>query len=164
VDPVNLTIGLFLVILGIVLIGIEVVHPGVFLLIPAAVILASGFLYLFLPDYLLGTIWGPAVVIVAAFVAALATIPYYQRIAPIHKPMSTTPDALAGEIGLVIAPVVPDSLSGKVRVRSEVWSARSDTAIPVGTKVRILGGEGVSIRVQPVEGLSSPAARPSGAS
>jgi membrane protein implicated in regulation of membrane protease activity len=159
-DPIQLTIGLFLVILGIVLLGIEVVHPGVFLLIPAGVVIASGLLYLFLPYYLLDTIWGPAVVIVVAFVAAIATVPYYQRIAPIHKPMSTTPDALEGEIGLVVAPVVPDSLSGKVRVRSEIWSARSDRNIPVGTKVRIMGGEGVSVRVQPVDATTDAAPVP----
>ena len=58
-------------------------------------------------------------------------------------------------MGIVIAPVVPNTLKGKVRVKSEVWSARSDVAIPTGVRVRVVQGEGVSITVQPVEGQAA---------
>jgi membrane protein implicated in regulation of membrane protease activity len=148
---VSIALGVFLVIVGLVLLAIEIIHPGVFLLIPASVVLGSGILYLVLPDFLLNTIYGPAVVIFLAVAAALLTIPYYRRIAPTHPPMSTTADGLTGEVGVLIAPVRPDSLQGKVRIRSEVWSARADHPIPAGTHVRIVSGEGVSVRVEAIE-------------
>jgi membrane protein implicated in regulation of membrane protease activity len=97
------------------------------------------------------TSYGLAAIVLAAFAAAFATIPYYRRIVPVHQPLSTTVGSLYGELGLVIAEVLPDSLQGKVRVRSEIWSARSDHRIPVGTKVRVVGGEGVSVVVQPID-------------
>lgn len=155
--PVAL-VGIFLVVFGLALFVIELVHPGAFLLIPGSIVLSAGFLYLFLPDILLDSPWGPGIVLMAAFLATLATVPYYKRIAPIHRPMSTTPSSLEGEVGVVVATVVPDTLRGKVRVRSEVWSARSDITIPEGARVRVLGGEGVSILVRPIEAPSAAAA------
>lgn len=145
----GIAIGLFLIILGLVLLGIELAHPGVFLLIPATAILVAGVLYLFAPDILLNTFWGPVAITVAAFAAAFATIPYYQRIAPIHRPMSTTSGSLQGETGLVVSEVIPNTLRGKVRIKSEIWSAQSERPIPVGTKVRVVHGEGVSVWVIP---------------
>jgi membrane-bound ClpP family serine protease len=150
VEVFGLAIGLFLIILGLVLLGIELAHPGVFLLIPATAILVAGSIYIFAPDILLNTLWGPVAISIAAFAAAFGTIPYYKRIAPIHRPMSTTSGSLQGEIGLVISEVIPDSLRGKVQFQSEIWSARSEQPIPVGTKVRVVRGEGVSVWVVPL--------------
>ncbi|MCI4330631.1 MAG: NfeD family protein [Thermoplasmata archaeon] len=150
--------GVFMVLVGLVLLAVEVLHPGVFLLIPGTMVLGAGLLLLLLPQFLLQTIYGPSVVILLAVAAALVTIPYYRRIAPTHAPMSTTANGLTGEVGVLIAAVRPDSLQGKVRIRSEIWSARADRAIPAGTHVRIVSGEGVSVRVEPIETASSGAA------
>jgi membrane protein implicated in regulation of membrane protease activity len=149
------TIGFILIIGGLILIAIEFVHPGAFLLIPGTVVLAGGAMYLVAPGFLTGTIYGPLIVAVVAVAAMFATIPYYRRMGAIHRPMSTTPDSLTGESGVVVTAVVPDSMRGKVRVHSEVWSARSDRPIPVGTRVRVQGGEGVSVWVQPLEADAS---------
>ncbi|MCI4353261.1 MAG: NfeD family protein [Thermoplasmata archaeon] len=154
-DPVALGIGVTLVAIGLVLFVLELVHPGVFLLIPASILLAAGVLALFAEPLLLTTVWGPAVVVTVAVGAAFATIPYYRWVAPTHKPMSTTSDSLTGEVGIVIAPIVPDTIRGKVRINSEVWSARADRPIPEGTKVRVLRGEGVSVTVQPLDGYGA---------
>lgn len=148
--PIYDVLGVILVIAGVFLFAIEIVHPGALLLIPASIVIAAGLLFLFLPDVLVGSVLGPVIVVVAALVAALATIPYYRWVAPVHRPMSTIPSSLEGEVGVVIAPVIPDTLKGKVRVNSEIWSARAEIPIPAGTRVRILGGEGVSIRVVPL--------------
>lgn len=153
---INDVLGVILVLIGVALFVFELVHPGALLLIPATIVITAGLLYLFLPSILLDSYIGPAVVVAAAFLAAIATIPYYRWVAPTHRPMSTTSQGLEGEIGVIVAPVVPDTLRGKVRVRSEIWSARSDAPIPNGTKVRILGGEGVSVRVVPLETPASP--------
>ena len=56
-----------------------------------------------------------------------------------------------GAEAIVIVPIVPNTLKGKVRVRSEVWSARASVEIPEGTRVRVVHGEGVSVTVVPLE-------------
>ncbi len=149
-------VGVALVAAGAALFVFELVHPGALLFIPASVLMAAGLLYLFIPSDLLDSYIGPAVVIIAALVAALCEIPYYRYVAPTHWPISTTSAGLAGEEAVVIAPIVPDTLRGKVRVRSEIWSARANFPIPVGTRVRVVKGEGVSLTVTPVEPPPTP--------
>ncbi len=130
--------------------ALEFVHPGALLLIPGSILVVGGLLYLFLPDFLLDTPWGAVLIIVAAIVATVLEIPYYRWIAPTHGPMTTTAAGLVGQVGTVIAPVVPDTLRGKVRIKSEIWSARAPQPIPVGAKVRVVAGEGVAVQVQQV--------------
>lgn len=148
-------VGIVLIIGGLILLALEIVHPGAFLLIPGAVVLTGGVLYLFAYPLLTSTIYGPLIVAAVAILAAFVTIPYYRHIGATHRPMTTTPDSLTGEVGMVITAVVPDSLSGKVRIHSEVWSARSDRPIPAGTRVRVEGGQGVAVWVRPVESSAS---------
>ncbi len=147
---VNDAIGITMVVVGIALLAFELIHPGALLIIPGSILLAAGFLYLFLPNVLLDSYIGPVVVIVVAIGGALVEIPYYRWVAPVHRPMSTTSGGLVGEEAIVIAPVEPNTLRGKVKVRSEIWSAKADEPIPVGTRVRIVHGEGVSVTVQPI--------------
>jgi inner membrane protein len=148
IDP---AIGVVLVVAGIVLLASELIHPGALLLIPGSILLVAGFLYLFLPNILLDSYIGPIGIIITAICAALIEIPYYRWVAPTHRPMSTTSGGLVGDEAIVIADVIPNTLKGKVRVRSEVWSARSNVAIPAGTRVRVVHGEGVSVSVEPLE-------------
>ena len=143
--------GIALIILGIILFAFELIHPGALLLIPGSILLVAGFLYLFLPSTLLDSWVGPFAIVLAAVVAGLVEIPYYRWVAPTHRPMSTTSGGLVGEEGIVLAPVEPNTLRGKIRVRSEVWSAKSDHPIPVGTRVKVVHGEGVSVSVVPIE-------------
>jgi inner membrane protein len=151
VDLTNLGISAVLIIVGSGLFAFELIHPGAWLLIPASIMIVAGLLYITLPNLLLNSLFGPSIVVLVALAAALATIPYYRWVAPIHKPMSTTVQSLEGQTGIVVAAVVPDSLSGKVQIQSEVWSARSDQPIPRGTKVRVVSGEGVSVLVRPID-------------
>ena len=146
----TLVLGIAIVAGGFAVLAIELTHPGAFLMVPAVTMIVAGFLLIFLPDTFLNSSIGPIAVAIAAAAAGIITIPYYRWVAPVHRPMSTTPTSLEGETAIVIAPVVPDTISGKVRVGSEVWSASSDAPIPAGTHVRVLGGEGVSLRVAPL--------------
>jgi inner membrane protein len=149
-------LGIALVVIGLVLFTLELIHPGALLLIPGSILLVAGILYLAFPNVLLDSPWGPGIILLSVVVAICIEVPYYRWIAPQSPPMSTTPLALVGQEGVVIAPVVPHTLRGKVRVKSEVWSARSNVPIAVGTRVKIVHGEGVSIMVQPLE--TAPAA------
>jgi membrane protein implicated in regulation of membrane protease activity len=144
-------IGIALVAAGVALLAFELIHPGALLLIPGSILLVAGFLYLFLPNDLLDSYVGPVAIIVVAIVAALVEIPYYRWVAPTHRPLSTTSAGLVGDEAIVTTPIVPNTLKGKVRVRSETWSARAATPIPAGTRVRVVHGEGVSLTVEPIE-------------
>ena len=144
-------VGLLMVFVGLALFAIELVHPGALLLIPGTILIVAGVIAAFFNDALLFSLAGIASIVGSALVATAIQIRYYQRIAPTHRPMTTTSGGLAGEVGIVIAPVEPNTLRGKVRIKSEIWSARSDRAIPEGTKVRVVSGEGVAVQVVPVD-------------
>ncbi|MGD0718792.1 MAG: NfeD family protein, partial [Thermoplasmata archaeon] len=85
---------------------------------------------------------------------------YYRWVAPVHPPMSTTVGTLIGQEGVIVAPVVPDSLHGKVRIGSEIWSARAEVPIAPGTHVRVVGGSGVSVSVEVLPSGSGSAGAP----
>jgi inner membrane protein len=148
---VNDAIGILLIVVGVVLLAFELVHPGALLLIPGSILLVAGLLYLLLPSYLLDSPIGPIAIVIAAVVGALLEIPYYRYVAPTHRPLSTTSGGLEGDEAIVISPIVPNTLKGKVRIRSEVWSARSSQPIAAGTRVRVVHGEGVSVSVEPID-------------
>ncbi len=137
-------------VMGVALFVIELVHPGAFLLIPGSVLLVGGLTYTFIPAVLLQSPWGAILVALAAMLAAAVSVPAYRRLAPVHRPMVSAPVSLVGRIGLVTTTVRPNSLSGKVQVDSEIWSARSETTIAAGTMVEVVGGEGVCVIVRPV--------------
>ncbi|MFG1530538.1 MAG: NfeD family protein [Thermoplasmata archaeon] len=153
---VNETLGILIVIFGLGLIVFEFIHPGAILLIPGSILVVIGALYLLYPNALLDSIYGPIAIVTVALLAVLVEIPYYRYIAPERPPMTTTTAGLLGRVGVVTSPVVPDTLRGKVRIDSETWSARSDQEIPVGTRIRVVGGEGVSVVVVPEPLAQSP--------
>jgi len=153
---VNETLGVLIVVFGLALIAFEFVHPGAVLLIPGSILVVIGVLYLVYPSALLDSVYGPIAIVVVALLAILAEVPYYRHVAPVHPPMATTTAGLLGKVGVVTSPVVPDTLRGKVRLGSETWSARSDQEIPVGTRIRVVGGEGASVVVVPDRPEQSP--------
>ena len=153
---VNVVAGLLIVIIGAGLFTVEIFHPGALLLIPGSIVLVAGFLYLFAPNDLLDSYIGPVAIVIAAILGALIEIPYYRWVAPVHRPLSTTSAGLVGDEAVVITAVEPETLKGKVRIRSETWSARASQPIPAGTRVRVIHGEGVSLTVEPIE---TPAAK-----
>jgi membrane-bound ClpP family serine protease len=153
---VDVGVGIAILFIGAALFTIELFHPGALLLIPATIMIVGGILYLLIPNVLLRSIWGPVAILVAAVVATFATVLYYRWLAGTHRPLSTTSGGLVGEEAIVIVDVVPNTLRGKVRVRSEVWSARASHPIPAGTKVRVVAGEGVSVTVEPLPQAPAP--------
>lgn len=59
--------------------------------------------------------------------------------------------SIVGETGEVVNEVNP-KMAGVVRVRSELWSATSETSIPAGTKVRVTRQVGLQAWVAKLEG------------
>ncbi len=144
---INEALGVIIVIVGIALIVFEFFHPGAILLIPGSILVVVGLFYLIYPSGLLDSDYGPIAIVVVALLAALAEIPYYRHIAPEHPPIAATAAGLIGKVGVVTTTVVPDSLRGKVRIDSEIWSARADREIPVGARIRVVNAGGVSVEV-----------------
>jgi membrane-bound serine protease (ClpP class) len=58
----------------------------------------------------------------------------------------TGSEAMPGELAEVVEPVGTDH--GTVRLRGENWRARSAGPIAVGERVRVLGVEGLTLRVE----------------
>jgi len=155
---VDVAVGILIIIIGGGFFTIEIFHPGALLLIPATIMIVGGFLYLLIPSVLLESVWGPIAILVAAVVATIVTVLYYRWLAGVHKPLSTTSGGLVGEEAIVVADIVPNTLRGKIRVSSEIWSAKGDAPIPKGTRVRVVAGEGVSVTVEPISPEPSPEA------
>ena len=56
------------------------------------------------------------------------------------------PEAMIGTVGEVVYECDPE---GRVRLAGELWKARSDVVAPVGTRVRVLAIDGLTLEVQP---------------
>ncbi|HEV2449409.1 MAG TPA: NfeD family protein [Thermoplasmata archaeon] len=151
----TISLGIIVLLVGLAVTTFEVLHPGAFLLIPGTVFIVVGLMYIFIPDVLTTSYYGPLVIAVVAIAAMFATIPLYKHAGKTHRPSTTTPYSLVGEPGLVVAAVDNDSLRGKVRVGSEIWSARASRQLPAGTRVRVTGGEGVAVTVEAVDSDAS---------
>jgi membrane protein implicated in regulation of membrane protease activity len=147
----NLVLGLILALIGVIALGLEFAHPGALLFIPGTVLILGGTIYAFLPLSVSLSGLGVLIVVIGAIVGGLVEIPYLKWRAPTHKPLSSTSAGFEGEQAIVTVTIVPNTLKGKVRIHSEIWSADAKTPIPAGTPVRVVKGEGVTLYVEPVE-------------
>ena len=88
--------------------------------------------------------WGIAAVAVAA-VVEVAEVFFWIRFLRRYR-VTTGVEGLVGERAEVVAELAP---TGRVRVRGELWAARSArTAIP-GQRVRISAVDGLTLEVEP---------------
>jgi membrane protein implicated in regulation of membrane protease activity len=58
-------------------------------------------------------------------------------------------EALVGRHGIVTHDIEPTTGVGRVNVSGEDWAARSAGAIAAGTKVRVVGADGIVLEVTP---------------
>lgn len=148
--PVNV-VGILLVLLGIVffILEIKVVSYGI-LGIGGTVALIIGSLMLYKGNPLTGEGLHITFVlpIVLAFVAILAFL-VYLAIKAFKNPVQAGPETLIGQIAIVKEKIEP-SKTGKVFVFGEYWSAQSDEVIESEVKVKIVGIEGMVLKVKPL--------------
>ena len=141
------------IIVGVAIIILDFIHPGAFLILPGTVLLLAGILLLAFSSFNILTLAGAPLLIVGVVLVAFAlAIPLYQRIAPTHPPVATTVETLVNWPAEVTTDIVPGTMHGKIRVRSETWSATASVPIPAGQQVRVVGGRGVVLTVEPMEG------------
>ncbi len=145
-----MTLGLILIIIGIVLIIFEATEPGFFIAIPGGVLLTLGVIAVAFPDILL-TYWTPLLLAAVVIPLMFLSMKLYQKISPPSKPTTTMSSSLVGQIGRVVQTVEPDEIRGKVKINNQIWSATADNEISVGKKVMVIEARGVHVVVKELE-------------
>ena len=145
------TVALIIVIIGALLILMEALNPGAFMVIPGTVLVIVGAIGYIVPDFLF-SIYSPLTAIIIAIPITVATIYAYRMLAKPVPPTTSVSDSLIGKRGKVTTETGPNDLKGKVKIGLEVWSAVSDETLPEGTEVEVISTEGVHITVKKIEG------------
>ncbi len=142
---INVEIGWVMIIVGIGLLVAESFHPGFFVAVPGTVLMVMGSVLILLPEIF--DQWSAVIMVITALIASIATIMMYRKIAPGQTPLSTSRDTLKDKIGNVTTDIEPGSITGKVKIDSQTWSATSESVITRGKKVKVIESEGVHVRV-----------------
>ena len=142
----ELDIGWLMIIIGLGLLIVEAAQPGFFVAVPGTILIVLGTVTLLIPE--VAQDYAPVIIVVTAIVSSVITITFYRKMAPGQKPQTTSMDVLAGREGIVKKTILPDSISGKVEIRNQIWSATADTMIEAGKKVIVIGSEGVHVKVK----------------
>ncbi|MDR0791506.1 MAG: NfeD family protein [Methanomassiliicoccaceae archaeon] len=140
------TLAIIFVIIGAILLMVEALSPGVFLLIPGTVLVILGIVGYIYPDFLY-SVWSPVLALAVAVPITIGTVKMYQILGRTEPPSTTIAETLIGTYGTVTVRTEPGNLRGKVRIDSEIWSATSDEPIEAGTEVTVVKGEGVHVTV-----------------
>jgi membrane protein implicated in regulation of membrane protease activity len=129
---------------GLVLMALELVAPGVFMLWLGLAALLVGIISLF-TDW----IWQVQVIAFAAF--SLAAVPLWRRLATQSstnaqsKFLNRRSDALVGRVFTLDKPIMDGS--GTVRVDDTIWRV-SGPDCPAGSKVKVVRADGASLTVE----------------
>ncbi len=150
------TMGLITLIVGMILLVIEVATPGqTFMAIPGTVGVVLGLIMMAMGDWLFSELWyAPVIALLVVIPVTMVTIWGYKKLGRTHPPLPIVGESLIGRQGIVTERVIPDSLSGKVKVASQIWSATADEEIGVGERVEVVASEGVHVHVERVEKLA----------
>lgn len=143
-----LDIGWVMIVIGLGLLIVEASQPGFFVAVPGTTLIVLGTITLLIPEF--AQDYAPAIIVITAVISSVITIIFYRRVAPGQKPLSTSMDVLAGKEGTVVRTTQPNSISGKVRIDNQTWSATSDNVIDAGKRVIVISSEGVHVKVKEV--------------
>lgn len=133
------------ILVGLLLLGAEILLPGVFLLwVGIAAIGTGAVLFFAAPPF-----WATVTLFIVLLAAGIA-IALRLRKAEHPRPRVNTPDAgLVGRSGVLVEP----GLAGpRVRIGDSDWAARLPRDVadsPAGTRVRVEGVDGTTLVVRP---------------
>lgn len=135
--------GIMWMIFGLALLIIEILSTTFFLMWLGAAALLTALLSIWVePTWIQWTFFA-----VSSLVLLVITRPMARRI---HD-KTVTPsnvDRLVGEKGIVLEAIDPLANTGRVRVHSEEWRARSESRVVQGAQVTILRVEGTTLWVE----------------
>ena len=158
--PVQL-IGVVLLVASIVFFVLELIHPGVGLpAIAGVVCLVLGGLFLF-DTSVPGVSVSPWVIVpVAAFATFFFLVVIRAAMRLRHQGATTRDQQLIGVDGVVLRDLRP---RGVVQIASEHWTAEAVRGTPrKGDRVRVVGLEGLKLKVEPVEAPTTSSTGPRG--
>ena len=139
-------VGLAFVIVGILLFVIEVFQPGFLIAVPGTVFIVLGILLSFgVVDGMLLLPIGLAVGLGSLY----GTMQLYQSLAPPDTPSEMSIETMVGKTGIVTKEVIANERMGKVKIGLEEFRATSEENISVGTKVKVINAEGITVTVVP---------------
>jgi membrane-bound serine protease (ClpP class) len=146
--PVQL-VGIVLLLASAVFFLLELKHPGLGLpTVGGLVTLVLGGLFLFNPSVPNARVSWSVIVPVAAFTALFFVFVVGAAVRARRLPKSTGRESLMGAEGVVTTVLSP---RGVVQVAGERWTAESSAGpVPAGSRVRVVGVEGLTLRVEPV--------------
>jgi membrane protein implicated in regulation of membrane protease activity len=131
-------------IFGMLLMGLELLAPGVFLLWLGLAALLVG-----LVSFVVNPSWQMQILMFAVFAAA--AVPLWRRVARKHSAASISnpflnkrADALVGRVFTLEKPIVDGA--GTVRIDDTIWRVAGPDA-PAGSRVRIVHADGASLTV-----------------
>ena len=142
----ELDVGWLMVIIGLGLLIVEASQPGFFVAVPGTTLIVLGIFTLLIPE--VAQDYAPAIIVITALVSSIITIIFYRKMAPGQKPQTTSMDILAGKVGVVVKTVHPGSISGKVQIENQIWSATGESEIEEGKKIIVISSEGVHVKVK----------------
>jgi membrane-bound serine protease (ClpP class) len=94
--------------------------------------------------FVLPPAWGLAAIVVA-MVIEIAEVGFWTRFLRRYR-VQTGAEGLVGAIAEVVEAC---DLEGRVRLRGEIWRARSSFPAPTGERVRVTGVDGLTLEVGP---------------
>lgn len=148
-DP---SVGWGLIALGVLLFIVEVMLPGqTFLMVPGTFFATLGVIALATGSDSFTFSWGLIIALALTVASAFMTFYTYKRLGKVQPPQTTVAESLIGRKGKVTKRVIPDEISGKVRIGSEIWSAKSEQIIEEGKFVEVVDSKGVHVVVVEVE-------------
>lgn len=145
------TLGIIMIVAGVVMLIIEASAPGFFIAIPATVVLVLGIFGLIAPEEMFYSWVSPFIAVTVAIPMTVVSIYLYQKLAPPESPTTTVGTSLVGRSGIVIRELDPTDISGKVKIENQEWSATAKTRIPVGSEIVVTESKGVHVTVKETE-------------
>lgn len=143
-------IALAFVIAGVLMLLAEAAVPGSFIMVPGTVVIVLGLLWMLYPSWTLQW-WSIIIALIILVPMIFVAIKLYQMLAPPAPPETTVASSLVGKTGVVLKEVVPNEISGKVRIEGQTWSAMAARRIAVGTPVIVAESRGVHVVVTEIE-------------
>ena len=111
-----------------------------------------GALFALLVSFLTNNLFIQIVVfLVTSSLLVILTKPLMKKFTKNEKTVPINFFSLSGKQGIVTKKIDSDNSTGQVKVKGELWSAISDKDIEKDAKVKILGVDGVKLKVEKID-------------
>ena len=106
-----------------------------------------------IPSFILSLFYAHAAIQIGAFIVTTTALLLFTRPVVLKyfkvNEIKTNVDSVIGQEGIVTTPIVVNSV-GRIKLRSQEWSAISDEDVELGQKVRVLDVEGNKLIVKKI--------------